>query len=342
MQAPNYFWQKSHPLVWILWPIAFLYGLLVSVRQWLYQQGLLISTRLPVPVIIVGNITLGGTGKTPLVVALSNLLQAQGYQPGIVLRGYGGKTKDWPQLVNAFSDPVLVGDEAVLLAKRTGQPVCADPDRAMATRTLLAKYPCDLVIADDGLQHYALQRDIEIAVIDDQRGLGNGFLLPAGPLREKASRLETVDFVITNTLDNTCVSDEPRDEDSAKYWLRPKIASLVNLATGDSSPLADFVGHKVHAVAGIGHPQRFFALLEKHGLLCTPHAFADHHAFCAGDLDFAQQLPIIMTEKDAVKCRSFATKQIWFVALELELDQRFVTALLDKLQTCMNHKGVKC
>ena len=321
MQAPAYFHSRTHPLVWLLWPVAWLFAGLVGFRRWLYQRGILPSAHFPVPVLVVGNISLGGTGKTPLVVALAQLLRDAGFRPGIVLRGYRGKAQAWPCLVDQDTDPALVGDEAVLLAMRTGCPVCAGPSRSKAVELLLANSACDMIISDDGLQHYALARDLEIAVVDGATQQGNGFLLPAGPLREKPARLKRCDFVITNTASPL-----------AGYWMTPKLSRLVNLMTDDTRPLTYFAGQKVHALAGIGNPQRFYDLLEQHGYLLQRHSFDDHHAYVAADLDFPDTAPVIMTEKDAVKCRAFAHDRCWFVPMELELDPGFTADFLQRFQ----------
>ena len=206
MKSPGYFWKKWHPVALLLFPLSLLMRLLVFLRRLAYRVRLLPVYHSRVPVIVVGNLTVGGTGKTPLVIWLCNHLVSQGYTPGVVLRGYGGKAASWPQQVRADSDPQDVGDEAVVIAEQTGCPVCASPSRADAARALLEHADCDVIISDDGLQHYALGRDIEVVVIDGERRFGNGMLLPAGPLRESPRRLRQVDFVIVN---GHCSQAEP-------------------------------------------------------------------------------------------------------------------------------------
>ena len=310
----NRIWYaKPHVLAYALLPLAGIFAVFSGVRRCLYAWGIKKTTQFPVPVIVVGNITVGGTGKTPLVIWLSQYLQHKGWHPGIVLRGYGGRSRDWPQAVKTDSDPRLVGDEAVLLARRTRLPVYAAPSRVQAVRALLSETDCNLVISDDGLQHYALGRDMEIAVVDGGRGLGNGFLLPAGPLREGAWRLDKVDLVVSNGQWQTqtpCMS-------VGDVTVHP-------LLTGESCSLEIFKGQTVHAIAGIGHPQRFFQLLTSSGLEVVPHPFPDHHQFAENELDFADELPVLMTEKDAVKYIPHARSRHYAVAINLQPDQRFM------------------
>lgn len=303
-------------------PLSFLFSDVVRLRAFLYRIGALKSQHLPVPVIIVGNITVGGTGKTPLLIWLAERLKQEGFKPGVISRGYGGKAPHWPQPVTADSDAGLVGDEALLIAQRTGCPMAVAPRRAEAARWLLDNADCDVILSDDGLQHYALQRDIEIAVIDGQRRFGNGFCLPAGPLREPISRLQSVDFVVVN-------GGEAADNEFA-MTLTGSIA--VNLRGGEQKPLADFVGLDCHAVAGIGNPERFFKHLAAAGLNCKPYPFPDHHGFQASDLDFADGKPVLMTEKDAVKCAAFAGEQYWFVPVSAVVPEQLAGQLINLLK----------
>lgn len=327
LKSLDRYWYSDRPVVWLLIPVSWLFRLVVAARRLAYRTGILRTRRLPIPVIVVGNITVGGSGKTPLVAWLANLLREHGYQPGLVSRGYGGKAAHWPQQVRSDSDPVTVGDEAVLLASRTRCPMAVGPDRAGAAKALLEHRRCDVIVSDDGLQHYALGRDIEIAVVDGVRRLGNGHMLPAGPLREPKRRLRRVDFVVAT-------GGGGHGEYGMK--LRPALPRRVG---GDDEAVSwqAFAGRTVHAVAGIGHPSRFFAALRKQGLDIVEHPFPDHHGFSREDLRFAKSdEAILMTEKDAVKCRHFENANLWYVPVVAELDPRFgerLLALLDRKKT---------
>ena len=326
-------WYAAHPLGHLLLPLSWLFGALTWLRRWLYHRRLLRTERLPVPVIVVGNLTVGGTGKTPLVIWLCRHLAARGYRPGVVLRGYGGQARDWPQRVTSSSDPVAVGDEAVLLARRTGCPVSAGPERPAAARALLADGASDLIISDDGLQHYPLARDIEILVVDGQRRFGNGRLLPAGPLREPLSRVAAVDLIACNGPPNPGEHALHPQLEAARP-LAPSGAAVGGAGAGQARRLSDFAPGPVHAVAGIGNPQRFFDALRAAGLAVIEHPLPDHHAFHAADLDFADPYPVLMTEKDGVKCLAFAQGHHWVVPLEFAPEAAFVRrldALLERL-----------
>ena len=316
-------WYGRHPAVLALLPLVPLYCGAVGLRRLAYRLGIRRRQRLPVPVIVVGNVTVGGTGKTPLVAWLCDFLRLRGFRPGIVARGYGGRARHWPQQVRPDADPVAVGDEPVLLAQLTHCPVAVGPDRVAAARALLEHDDCDLILSDDGLQHYALGRDIEIAVLDGVRRLGNGFCLPAGPLREPARRLQEVDLIVTNGL-------AARGE----YGMRLLPGEAVNLLDpGLRRPLSTFRGTRVHAMAGIGRPQRFFDDLRQAGLDIEPHAFPDHHPYGPEDLAFLEPgRPLLMTQKDAVKCRRFATEDFWAVPVTAELDVRFGERVLELLE----------
>jgi len=312
-------WERVTPVSALLYPLSVLFGAAVKVRRGLYDSGIAPSLRLPVPVIVVGNITVGGTGKTPLVLWLVEFLRARGFKPGIVCRGYGGKSRS-PQRVAPESDPLVVGDEAVLLARRGRCDVWAGADRVTAGLALLTPpAACDVVISDDGLQHYALARDLEICVVDEGRGFGNGWLLPAGPLREPPSRLARVDAIVVNhdlrgephstlaALPGTVVRVNMRVEGR-------EFRNLVNPAQRVGPE--HFRGRIVHAIAGIGNPQRFFSLLRLFGLDIAARAFPDHHPFSAADLAYAGTETVLMTEKDAVKCRRFARESHWELAVD--------------------------
>lgn len=321
MKRLDEYWYHRNIFSVMLLPLSWLFCLLVFIRRRLYSLGILSSVKLPVPVIIVGNITVGGSGKTPMVIALAHLLKQAGYHPGVISRGYGGQAKSWPQQVRTDSDPSMVGDEPVLIARRCEAPMAVGPNRVKAAQQLLEHHECDVIISDDGLQHYALQRDIEIAMLDGIRRLGNGYCLPAGPLREPVKRLETVDFVIANGLAMRM-----------EYPLEVTASKVINLKNGEQRMLSDLKGTEVHAVAGIGNPDRFFNDLIKHGLLLQKHPFADHFKYNADDLAFNDDLPVIMTEKDAVKCNRYAQDNMWYMPIQAKLDERFITRFLYMLK----------
>ena len=291
--------------------LGLMWRCVMALRSWLYRQRILRAGRAPVPVIVIGNLTAGGTGKTPLTVYLAKLLQEQGHHPGIASRGHGRRSTGL-QWVHAESTAADVGDEPLLLQQRTGVPVCVAARRIDAARALVAA-GCDVVLCDDGLQHLALARDLEICVIDGARGFGNGLFVPAGPLREPRSRLLSVDLVVINAAADAPVSaDLPTGLQMrlAGDWAWPLDGSA------EPKPLSAFAGPAVQALAGIGNPGRFFAQLRRAGLTPVGHAFADHHQYAASDLQFAQGQVLLMTEKDAVKCRSFAAPGQWYVPVE--------------------------
>ncbi len=311
-------WYGRSPWALPLVPLSWLYHLAIITRRQAYLSGLLPIVRLPVPVIVVGNLTVGGTGKTPLVIGLAGLLREHGYTPGILCRGYRGVASRWPQQVRPDSDPAVVGDEAVLLARRTHCAVAAGPDRVEAGTALLEHRPCDVLICDDGLQHHALARDVEIVVIDGVRRFGNHRLLPAGPLREPLARLQTADLIVANGIGAR-----------GEFPMRIIPGPLVGVADDSARrPLADFAHKDVHAVAGIGNPENFFALLRAQGLRVHKHPFPDHHRYNAGELRFDDDLPVIMTEKDAVKCRRIAGAGQWYLPVTAALPEVFEHRLL--------------
>ncbi len=315
----------------LFWPISLLFGAAVRFRRWLYQRGLRSSAAIPVPVIVVGNISVGGAGKTPLVARLVELLREAGYQPGVISRGYGGQSAEWPRHVVADSDPRQVGDEPVLLARRCRCPMVVGPDRVAAAQTLLASSDCNVIISDDGLQHYRLRRDLEIAVVDGFRRFGNSACLPAGPLREPLSRLREVDFVVGNGAAR-----------GSEYLMCLRGDTAVNLADPYvSAALAGFRHGTVHAVAGIGDPGRFFDHLRRAGLRILEHPFPDHHVFCPKDLYFPEDMPVLMTEKDAVKCRLFAPEGCWYVPVSAQLESAFEQDLLNRLASVSMAKGIR-
>jgi len=321
-------WYRERPgaLSMLLYPVAALFGMAVALRRWLYRSGVLPSHRLPVPVMIIGNLTVGGTGKTPLVLWTAACLRSSGRRPGIVLRGYGGNSES-PRAVSAGDDAWLVGDEALLLALRSDCPVWTGRDRVSAGRALLAAHPdCDVLICDDGLQHYRLARDLEIAVEDD-RGHGNGLLLPAGPLRESARR--AVDATVINSRSvRDMTGFSPRTGPVFHMQLQPSGFERL-----DGSPVAaaSLAGLRLHAVAGIGNPQRFFDTLSSLGLQFCAHAFPDHHAYVESELDFQDCDAVLMTEKDAVKCRQFTSRDFIVLRVAAAPDPAFADFLLKAL-----------
>ncbi|MBS0488079.1 MAG: tetraacyldisaccharide 4'-kinase [Proteobacteria bacterium] len=308
------------PSLWLR-ALSLLFGTLRGLRQRLYATGLLPRVRLPVPVVVVGNITVGGTGKTPLTIALVEALRERGFKPGVVSRGYGGSARA-AMGVDAHSDPAMVGDEARLIFDATHAPLAVGRDRVATAQLLLSSGEADVIVADDGLQHYRLHRDVEICVIDGERRFGNERLLPAGPLREPMARLQTVDFRVCNG-GVAQVGEVP-------MTLVGDIA--LSMTGAQQRPLREFAGHRVHVVAGIGNPSRFFAKLRDAGIDILEHAFSDHHAYAASDLAFGDELPVLMTEKDAVKCAAFARPNWWSVLVRAQLPPHFFDAVAQQLR----------
>ena len=319
-------WYGRHPLGTLLAPLGWVYGATMLLRRRLYAEGIFHSAGVPVPVIVVGNLSVGGTGKTPFVIWLVAFLQRQGLRPGIVSRGYGGRASRWPQQVRPDSAPETVGDEPVLLARRCACPIAVGPDRVEAARALVAHHGVDVIVADDGLQHYALERDLEIAIVDGVRRHGNGRCLPAGPLREPHRRLDDVDIIVCNGVPS-------RGE--FRMHLAGDAASRVG-APEETHPLGYFASRPVHAVAGIGNPARFFADLRRHGLEVVEHPFPDHHRFVAGELEFGDDLPVLMTEKDAVKCEEFGLRDAWACPVSAELAPQLEIRLQHALEGVTN------
>lgn len=322
---------RGHPWLYLLWPFSLLFRGLAALRRKRQSAG---AQRLgKQPVIVIGNITVGGAGKTSLLIALALELKERKFSPGIVSRGYGASGGGFPLAVTADSDPDECGDEPVLIAASTGCPVVVDPDRPAAVAHLLAEHKVNVVLSDDGLQHYRLHRDIEIAVVDGSRLFGNGLPLPAGPLREPRRRLHEVDFVIVN--------GEPAEElelPVPPYQATMEPHSLINLASGEERSFAGapfHVGHTLQLISGIGNPERFYSLME---ILPYPVArieFPDHHKFSAEDFEGERvdlHQPIVMTEKDAVKCRRFATANFWALRADMKLPPAFVKDLLKRIR----------
>lgn len=309
-------WYRGHPALGLLRPLEALYRWLAGRRRTAYLEGRRPRYRAPVPVVVVGNISVGGTGKTPLILWLIDHCRARGLRVGVVSRGYGAKPPRLPWRVRPEQSAQAAGDEPLLIVRRSAVPLVIDPDRSRAVRALLASEALDLVLSDDGLQHYPLQRDLELVLVDAARGLGNRRCLPAGPLREPPERLAQVDAVLCNGA--------PADG-AQGYALRLQPSRLVNLRSRKVRPLDHFPpGQRLHAVAGIGHPQRFFATLA--GLHWRPiaHTFADHAVYTAEQLQFSPSLPVVMTEKDAVKCQPFAAPDWWYLAVDAVPSPAFV------------------
>lgn len=321
-------WTRVTWLTHVLAPLSGLFRMAVALRRMLYQAEILRSERMPVPVIVVGNISVGGTGKTPLVLWLVSQLRAAGYRPGIISRGYGGTTRT-PQAVLHHSDARLCGDEPVLLARRSGCAVWTGRNRPAVARALINANPdCNVIISDDGLQHYRLARDLEIAVLDAVRGHGNGWMLPAGPLREPRSRMKSVDAVVVRGA-----LDAPPPAAPPHFAMTLACAGIYHLRNPGHGVAPDhFKGLRVHAVAGIGNPQQFFDTLTQLGIAHTAHAFADHHRYAASDLAFANCDAIVMTEKDAVKCARFAGDEHWALRVDAQLDPALAHLVLDRIK----------
>ncbi|SDS47519.1 tetraacyldisaccharide 4'-kinase [Pseudomonas oryzae] len=301
-------WYQGHPALALLRPLEILYRRIAGRRRAAYLSGSTPAWRAPLPVIVVGNITVGGTGKTPMILWLIEHCRRRGLRVGVVSRGYGAAPPSLPWRVRPGQSPGEAGDEPLMIVERSGVPLMIDPDRARAVRALLAEETLDLILSDDGLQHYRLARDLELVLIDGARGLGNRRCLPAGPLREPLERLAAVD---------ACLVNGASADGAQGYAFNLRPAALVNLVSGERLPLDAFPpGQAVHAVAGIGNPQRFFATLEALHWRPVPHAFADHAAYSPDDLRFTPALPLLMTEKDAVKCRAFAADDWWYLAVD--------------------------
>lgn len=317
-------WRRRGIGAWLLYPVALLFYVLSALRRFLYRQQVLAVTRVDIPVLVVGNITVGGTGKTPLTLYLAQRLAALGHRPGVVSRGHGS-LQGMVREVQVDSDPLIVGDEPVLLKRRSGLPVFVGHHRAEAAQALQQKYPqCDVIICDDGLQHYALARDVEIALLDG-RGVMNGLPLPAGPLREPLSRMHCVDAVVLN--------DMPQISLDHDHQFRMKLVAGEFYLLGDpaiKSTAAGLAGLRLHAVAGIGNPQRFFSLLEAQGLDFCRHAFPDHHRYVAVDLAFHGDT-ILTTEKDAVKLGGLTGLPIWVLPVEARVEPDLARFVLEKL-----------
>lgn len=313
-------WYGGTPIPLWLSALVLLYRGLRALHVAPYRFGWRVPKQLGVPLIVIGNLTAGGSGKTPLTIALVEALRLRGWKPGVVSRGYGGSQRD-PLLLDDMPTPARVGDEPCLIRQRTGVPVAVGRDRHRAAM-LLVERGVDVVIADDGLQNPALARDIEVCVIDGQRRFGNARLLPAGPLREPLSRLAHLSLKV-------CNGGVAQTGETAMRLVGDMAVPVARSA--GVRPLESFSGQRVRAVAAIGNPERFFDGLRAHGIDVVPHAFPDHHSFVASDLQFGDDLPLLMTEKDAVKCTAFASKGFWCVPVRAELPDTFFDAVDEKL-----------
>ncbi|MDP9083454.1 MAG: tetraacyldisaccharide 4'-kinase [Pseudomonadota bacterium] len=326
----NRIWYDRATPPWWLLPLSLIYGAIVGARRFLYGRHLRKSIQLPCPVIVVGNVSVGGTGKTPLVCWLTARLQELGMKPGVVTRGYGGSSRN-VQLIGASDDPNVVGDESILLARRTGVPVAVGRDRPAASQ-LLVNAGCNVIVSDDGLQHYALARDCEIVVIDGDRRFGNGWLLPAGPLRESPGRLTAADAVVVNG---------GRALLEGALSMRLEAKSALPLGGGAARLLDDFAGESVHAIAGIGNPDRFFNMLRAHGIEVTGHPLPDHMRLLVGDISFADERLVLMTEKDAVKCGAIAGSRHWCVPVTAVFDGGESNVLLNIVTGAMANRAAR-
>ncbi|MCW3150255.1 tetraacyldisaccharide 4'-kinase [Stutzerimonas stutzeri] len=312
-------WYQGHPALTLLAPLEAIYRWVVARKRQRFLAGRAQAYRAPVPIIVVGNITVGGTGKTPLILWLIEHCRAQGIRVGVVSRGYGATPPTLPWRVRPEHSASEAGDEPLLIVQRTTVPLMIDPDRARAVRALLEAEPLDLILSDDGLQHYGLARDLELVLVDAARGLGNRRCLPAGPLREPVERLQDVDAVLLNGA----AADE-----TAGYAFCLQPSALIELRSGEFRPLDHFpAGQSLHAVAGIGNPQRFFATLETLHWRPIPHPFADHAAYSPEQLRFTPELPLVMTEKDAVKCRAFAPSGWFYLQVQAAPSPAFIAWL---------------
>ena len=316
----RFWYQTTRWWHWLLYPGALLFSAIALSRRSFYKKGLLKSSKNALPVVVVGNISVGGNGKTPFVIWLCELLIKQGYRPGIISRGYGGKSATYPLLLNPNTLGKEAGDEPVMIFKRLGIPVVVDPVRSRAAAYLSDNNLADIIVTDDGLQHYALQRDIEIVVVDGKRRFGNTHLMPMGPLREPLSRLNEVDFIINNG---------GQQDGEFTMLLAPEGCLAVD---GENRVLAP--ASKVNACAAIGYPQRFFDTLESQQFVLNKKvSFADHHPFSVDDFkQFGRELPLLMTEKDAVKCTAFAQENWWYLPISAQLPEAFSKQLLNKIK----------
>lgn len=319
----QYSWYNKSKITVFLKPLSWLFCSIVLIRKNLYRFKILKSYHLTVPVIIIGNITVGGNGKTPLVIWLADKLKQSGYRPGIISRGYGGQAKKWPQQVRPDSDPIVVGDEAIVISRRTACPMAVGPDRVETGKALIKHSNCDIIISDDGMQHYRLKRNIEIAVVNAGTKFGNELCLPAGPLREPITRLDSVNFIITN--------GESSDTEYSMLYEGNELYSVHDNTI--KTNLSEYENQKVHVIAAIANPERFFSSLKKMNIDVIEHVFIDHFIFKESDLDFEDNFPIIMTEKDAVKCSRFNINNCWYLPINCKISNSLELNILNKLES---------
>ncbi len=340
MKSVTAYWSDLNWVSIVLWPMSLFYCLLVFLRRLLYRLGLLGAYRSALPVIVVGNIYIGGNGKTPLVIELVEQLKKRGYKPGVVSRGYGAYDKihhsaafPWPRRVTLEQAAGYFGDEPVLIHQATQCPVFIDPQRSSAVQALEQQTDCNVIISDDGLQHYALQRDIEINVTDARRLYGNGLCLPAGPLRESCRRLNSVDYIVYN-ISRGKLSDSLL-LDKRSFSMNYTVEALQSVAQQPpmTMTLETFKGKIVHTIAAIGEPDAFFRLLKSHGLQLIEHPFPDHYQFQEQDLNFKDDLAVIMTAKDAVKCRMMQLNNCWYLPIKADISPQFFEDIERKLKT---------
>ncbi len=330
-------WQRPGWLNRLLYPLSLGYAGLMAARRRAYQLGVLKRHKPPAPLIVVGNISAGGVGKTPLVIELVEYLKSRGMKPGVVTRGYRGRSASWPRKVDEGVTAGEVGDEPLLIFRRCRVPVMAGPDRLRGARALVGEHGCDVVLSDDGFQHFALERDLDIVVMDGERRFGNGWCLPAGPLREPPAALARAGIIVINGREHG--HGQPRGQSGENVFaMNVCIDRAVGLDGGQTRALREFAGHTVHAVAGIGNPGRFFRQLEAHGIRVTPHEYPDHHRFTPADLAFAahDDRALLMTEKDAVKCEALGiapeiTARCWAVPLRVILAPELLPAVFERV-----------
>ncbi len=328
-------WYEGSNWYWVLLPLSFVFWIVSSARRALYRNKLLTAVDVGVPLVVIGNITAGGTGKTPITIWLSESLTERGYRPGIVSRGYGGSGSDASLHVDSTSDAAVVGDEPVLMAKRTGCPVIVDADRGRAAQ-LLVDGGADIVIADDGLQHYALHRSYEICVIDGERRLGNRRLLPAGPLREPARRLLSVDQVLVN---GSCGDADSTTAEQNALCFELRAGDACRADDSLLRPLEAFAGQTVHAVAAIGNPQRFFDMLKRFDIEVVEHPLRDHEAVDLGQFD--RDTPVMMTEKDVVKLKPPVADNVWYVPVTVHFDPAMANAWLEQVESRLRDERLR-
>ena len=315
-------WYKKSLWLYLLYPFSLIFSYLTSRRRRKFLKNKISAYSAEIPIVVVGNLTIGGTGKTPLVKYIATELSNKGYKPGIVSRGYGGRFKETLQVTDQTSVKET-GDEALILAK-LNFPFYIDKNRVRAVKNLVANHDCDIIISDDGLQHYQMGRNIEIAVIDGKRRFGNNLTFPAGPLRESKKRLESVDFIINNS--------GPTEE--GEYLMNISPSKFVHLKSGKSYTVENWPMHnQVHAVAGLGNPGRFFDLLDKLGFDLIRHPYPDHHNFSSSDIFYLDHLPIVMTEKDASKCKDFDNNKIWYLTIDADVNNKFIDELDNKIKS---------